>query len=270
MTYQELVNQCKNKSSLLCVGLDTDIKRLPRHLLQEDDPIFAFNRQIIDATADTCVAYKPNLAFYEAYGTRGWESLEKTIEYIPKDIFTIADAKRGDIGNTAGMYAKAFFEHMSFDAVTISPYMGRDSVDPFLAYPDKWTILLARTSNASSGDFQELNVGNDYLYQRVIETSSGWCGKEQMMYVVGATQPESLKVIRKMVPEHFFLVPGVGAQGGDMEEVVRYGSNANGGLLINSSRKIIYASPGEDFARAAGREAKNVQQQMEQLLNKYS
>lgn len=270
MTYQELVNQFRKKSSLLCVGLDTDIARLPRHILNEDDPIFAFNKQIIDATADHCIAYKPNLAFYEAHGARGWESLQKTIEYIPKDIFTIADAKRGDIGNTAGMYAKAFFEEMSFDAVTIAPYMGRDSVDPFLAYPDKWTILLARTSNASSSDFQELFVGEDYLYQRVIEISSKWGGSDQMMYVVGATQPESLQVIRKMVPDHFFLVPGVGAQGGNMEEVIRYGSTADGGLLINSSRQIIYASPEKDFAQAAGNEAKKLQQQMEQIFNKYS
>lgn len=271
MTYQEIVNQYKKKSTLLCVGLDTDISRLPRHILTEDDPIFAFNKQIIDATADYCIAYKPNLAFYEAYGAKGWESLKKTVEYIPKDIFTIADAKRGDIGNTAGMYAKAFFEEMSFDAVTISPYMGRDSIDPFLAYPDKWTIVLARTSNASSNDFQELPVGEDYhLYQSVIETSSKWCGKEQMMYVVGATQPESLQVIRKMVPEHFFLVPGVGAQGGNMDEVIRYGSTGDGGLLINSSRQIIYASPGQDFQQQAGKEARKLQQQMEQMLNKYS
>jgi orotidine-5'-phosphate decarboxylase len=270
MTYQELVNQYRKKSTLLCVGLDTDITRLPRHILNEDDPVFAFNKQIIDATADCCIAYKPNLAFYEARGARGWESLQKTVEYIPKDIFTIADAKRGDIGNTAGMYAKAFFEEMPFDAVTIAPYMGRDSVDPFLAYPDKWVILLAKTSNASSNDFQELYVGEDYLYQQVIEISSKWGGKDQMMYVVGATQPESLQVIRKMVPDHFFLVPGVGAQGGNMEEVIRYGSTGDGGLLINSSRQIIYASPGKDFAKAAGNEARKLQQQMEQMLNKHS
>lgn len=270
MTYQELVNQYKRKSTLLCVGLDTDISRLPRHILNEDDPVFEFNKQIIEATADYCIAYKPNLAFYEAHGSKGWESLQKTIEYIPKEIFTIADAKRGDIGNTAGMYAKAFFEEMNFDAVTVAPYMGRDSVDPFLAYPDKWTILLARTSNASSSDFQELFVGEDYLYQRVIENSSKWCGKEQMMYVVGATQPESLQVIRRMVPEHFFLVPGIGAQGGNMEEVIRYGSTSDGGLLINSSRQIIYASQEKDFAIAARNEAKKLQQQIEQMLSKHS
>lgn len=253
---------------MLCVGLDTDISKLPAHLKKEQDPIFAFNKAIIDATADHCIAYKPNLAFYEALGAKGWESLEKTLEYIPEEIFTIADAKRGDIGNTAGLYAKAFFDNMNFDSVTIAPYMGRDSVDPFLAYKDKWTILLARTSNTSSKDFQELLLNDEYLYQHVIRKSSEWAGADQMMYVVGATQPESLRLIRQMVPEHFLLIPGVGAQGGSIAEVCEAGLNQNGGLLINSSRQILYASDGKDFAAAAAKQAKQLQQEMAVYLNK--
>lgn len=267
MTYQQLADQLRKKSSMLCVGLDTDINKIPAHLQKEKDPLFTFNKAIIDATADYCVAYKPNLAFYEAQGARGWESLEKTLEYIPEEIFTIADAKRGDIGNTAGLYAKAFFENMNFDSVTIAPYMGRDSVDPFLAYKDKWAILLARTSNSSSKDFQELVIEDEYLYQHVIKKSSKWAGPDQLMYVVGATQPQSLKLIRQMIPEHFLLIPGVGAQGGSIAEVCEAGLNEHGGLLINSSRQILYASGGKDFAAAASQQAKQLQQEMAVYLN---
>lgn len=268
MTYQQLTEQIRKKSSMLCVGLDSDINKLPSHLKKEDDSLFTFNKAIIEATADYCVAYKPNLAFYEALGPKGWESLQKTLEYIPENIFTIADAKRGDIGNTAGLYAKAFFENMNFDSVTVAPYMGRDSVDPFLAYEDKWTILLARTSNASSKDFQELMIDDEYLFQHVIRKSKEWAGADKIMYVVGATQPESLKLIREMVPEHFLLIPGVGAQGGSISDVCEAGMNKNGGLLINSSRQILYASGGKDFHKEAAKQAKQLQEEMSTYLNK--
>ncbi|WKN31012.1 orotidine-5'-phosphate decarboxylase [Porifericola rhodea] len=268
MTRQELIHQIRQKKSFLCIGLDTDLNKIPRHLLKEDDPIFAFNKQIIDATADICVAYKPNLAFYESMGVQGWESLQKTIDYIPKDIFTIADAKRGDIGNTSKMYAQAFFEKMKFDSVTVAPYMGADSVLPFMEFKNKWVILLALTSNPGSADFQQLSVqqGESKLYEKVLETSTQWGNDQNLMYVVGATQAEALAEIRKIIPSHFLLVPGVGAQGGSLEEVVRYGMNDDVGLLVNSSRGIIYASQGEDFAAAAQSEAKKLQLAMAKYL----
>ncbi len=270
MTQEELFSQIRQKKTYLCVGLDTDVQKIPKHLLGEPDPIFAFNRQIIDATADYCVAYKLNTAFYEALGAKGWESLQKTAEYIPEGFFTIADAKRGDIGNTSGLYARAFFEGMPFDAITVAPYMGQDSVTPFLAYPGKWTILLALTSNPGSGDFQQLPLAHGgRLFEKAITVSRGWAGPDRMMYVVGATRAEQLADIRKLIPDHFLLVPGVGAQGGDLEAVTRHGINARCGLLVNSSRAIIYASGGADFARQAGRQAEDVAQQMAALLDQY-
>jgi orotidine-5'-phosphate decarboxylase len=271
MTKAELFEQIKRKKSYLCVGLDTDIKKIPQHLLDTEDPVFEFNKAIIDATADYCVSYKPNIAFYEALGPSGWESLRKTLEYIPADCFTIADAKRGDIGNTSSLYARAFFDKsssgMSFDSVTVAPYMGADSVQPFLEFEDKWVILLALTSNIGSQDFQfsELNSGQK-LFERVLEKSQEWGNDQNMMYVVGATQAESLAAIRKIVPEHFLLIPGVGAQGGSLEEVSKYGMNSTCGLLVNSSRAIIYASAGEDFAEKARLEAQKVQMEMEKFL----
>jgi orotidine-5'-phosphate decarboxylase len=275
MTKQELFEQILKKKSYLCVGLDTDIKKIPQHLLQTKDPIFEFNRRIIDATANYAVAYKPNIAFYEAMGVRGWESLQKTMEYIPKDCFTIADAKRGDIGNTSELYARTFFDADSsgfdFDSVTVAPYMGRDSVQPFLSFEGKWVILLALTSNIGSSDFQHLKVEIDNsqrpLYEQVLVKSQEWGSSEVMMYVVGATQADKLAEIRKIVPDHFLLVPGVGAQGGSLEEVSRYGMNKQCGLLVNSSRAIIYASNGEDFAAQATKEAQKVQQEMEKYLS---
>lgn len=270
MNYQELAHQIKSKSSYLCVGLDTDINKIPQHLLKEKDPIFEFNKQIIDATIDYAVAYKPNIAFYEALGIKGWESLHKTIEYLPKDVFTIADAKRGDIGNTSKMYAKAFFEQMNFDSITVAPYMGSDSVEPFLEFEDKWVILLALTSNEGGKDFQfeELKSG-ETLYQKVLEVSKKWGTKENLMYVVGATRSKEFQEIRKSVPNHFLLVPGVGAQGGDLEELSKYGLNENGGLLVNSSRGIIYSSSEKDFARAAGEKAKAIQEEMKGYLERF-
>lgn len=275
MTKQQLFEQILIKKSYLCVGLDTDIKKIPQHLLQTEDPIFEFNRQIIDATAQYAVAYKPNIAFYEAMGVNGWESLQKTMDYIPKECFTIADAKRGDIGNTSELYARTFFDKNSsgfdFDSVTVAPYMGRDSVQPFLAFDEKWVILLALTSNIGSNDFQHLKVEVDgvqkSLYEQVLTKSQEWGSSESMMYVVGATQADKLSEIRKIVPDHFLLVPGVGAQGGSLEEVSRYGMNKQCGLLVNSSRAIIYASNGEDFADRAREEAQKVQQEMEQYLS---
>lgn len=266
-----LVAQIQDKKSFLCVGLDTDIKKIPKHLLKEKDPVFEFNRQIIDATADYCVAYKPNLAFYEAMGASGWESLQKTVEYIPENIFTIADAKRGDIGNTSSLYARAFFQQMNFDAVTVAPYMGEDSVKPFLNFEGKWVILLALTSNQGSRDFQDLTTGNGLkkVYEIVLEKSQAWGNDENMMYVVGATKADSLKEIREIVPNHFFLVPGVGAQGGSLEEVAKYGMNTECGLLVNSSRGIIYASSETDFAAKAAKEAQALQQEMLHLLDRY-
>jgi orotidine-5'-phosphate decarboxylase len=272
MTKAELFEQIKRKKSYLCVGLDTDIKKIPKHLLDLEDPVFEFNKAIIDATAEFCVSYKPNIAFYEAMGPKGWESLRKTLDYIPKDCFSIADAKRGDIGNTSSLYARAFFDKessgLSFDSVTVAPYMGADSVQPFLAFKDKWVILLALTSNIGSQDFQfsELNSGQK-LFEKVLEKSQDWGNAQNMMYVVGATQTESLIEIRKIVPDHFLLIPGVGAQGGSLEEVSKYGMNKQCGLLVNSSRAIIYASDGEDFAEKASNEAKKVQQEMEKYLS---
>ena len=262
----QIIGQIKKKSSFLCVGLDTDIQRIPSHLLSSDDPIFEFNKQIIDATEQFAVAYKPNTAFYEAHGTKGWESLQKTLEYIPKDIFTIADAKRADIGNTSKMYARAFFESMQFDSVTVAPYMGSDSVKPFLEFKNKWVILLAATSNPGGLDFQHLETDGEKLYEKVITKSLEWGNKDNMMYVVGATRPEALKEIRKIIPDHFLLIPGVGAQGGDLKAVCENGLNSDCGLLVNSSRGIIYADDSKDFAKTAGREAQKIQVEMDQIL----
>ena len=271
MNYEKLSNIIKEKNSLLCVGLDTDINKIPSSLLKEKDPVFEFNKQIIDATHQYAVAYKPNIAFYESLGSSGWESLAKTVEYMPKDVFTIADAKRGDIGNTSKLYAKAFFENMNFDSVTVAPYMGEDSVTPFLEYEDKWVILLAHTSNPGSKDFQfHGEESGERLYKKVVTKSQEWCDHERMMYVVGATQAERFQEIRNLAPKHFFLVPGIGAQGGDLEEVCKNGMTANGGLLINSSRGIIYASTGNDFAEVAGLKSKELQKQTEEMLNKYA
>ncbi len=271
MNREQLFEQIKKKRSFLCVGLDTDILKIPRFLQDTTDPIFAFNKEIIDATHDLCVAYKPNLAFYESLGVRGWEALEKTVNYIrqkDENLFIIADAKRGDIGNTSNLYARAFFDHMDFDAVTVAPYMGEDSVKPFMTYLDKWVILLALTSNKGAFDFQFLKdeQSGDLLYESVLKTSQTWGDTNNMMYVVGATKAEKLEEIRQIVPDHFLLVPGVGAQGGSLEEVAKYGMNDYCGLLVNSSRQIIYASDGEDFAEKARDEALNVQVDMEELL----
>ncbi|MDX1278166.1 orotidine-5'-phosphate decarboxylase [Oceanihabitans sediminis] len=265
MTTKELVSQIQKKKSFLCIGLDVDIHKIPQHLLKEEDPIFAFNKAIIDATHHLCVAYKPNTAFYEAYGLKGWKSLEKTINYINEnhpEIFTIADAKRGDIGNTSTMYAKAFLEDLNFDSVTVAPYMGKDSVEPFLAINNKHTILLALTSNTGAFDFQTKQVDGKELYKQVLETSKTWENSENLMYVVGATKAEYFTEIRKIVPDSFLLVPGVGAQGGNLQDVCKYGMNEQVGLLINSSRGIIYASSQEDFAQAAAEKAKELQEQM--------
>ena len=269
MTTQQLVSEIRKKKSFLCIGLDVDLDKIPAHLLQEEDPIFAFNKAIIDATHHLCVAYKPNTAFYEAYGIKGWKSLEKTINYLNEnypEIFTIADAKRGDIGNTSTMYAKAFFEDLAFDSVTIAPYMGKDSVEPFLAFEDKHTIMLALTSNQGAFDFQTKTVDGKELYKQVIETSKSWKNSQNLMYVVGATKAEYLADIRKIIPESFLLVPGVGAQGGSLEEVCKYGMTDTVGLLINSSRGIIYASNESDFAEAATAKAEELQQQMGNIL----
>ncbi|MFS4416694.1 orotidine-5'-phosphate decarboxylase [Maribacter sp. 2307ULW6-5] len=269
MKTAQLVAQIRKKQSFLCVGLDTDLEKIPPHLLREEDPIFAFNKAIIDATHDLCVAYKPNMAFYEAYGTQGWNALRKTMEYLNAhypEQFTIADAKRGDIGNTSSRYAKAFFEDLAFDSITVAPYMGRDSVEPFLAVKDKHTILLALTSNAGAFDYQTKAVNGNQLYKEVIKVSQGYAGAENLMYVVGATKAEYLGEIRKMVPKAFLLVPGVGAQGGSLEEVCRFGLNGEVGLLVNSSRGIIYTSKEADFTDAARNSAHKLQQEMQQLL----
>jgi len=272
MTKQQLFEQIQKKRSFLCVGLDSSLDKIPQHLLKYENPILEFNKQIIDATKDLCVAYKPNTAFYECYGKKGWETLIETWKYIPEDIFSIADAKRGDIGNTSAMYAETFFNasssDMSFDSVTVAPYMGSDSVTPFLTFKDKWVILLALTSNAGHADFQLQEIGADRLFEKVIKTSQTWATAEQMMYVVGATRGAAFGDVRKLAPDHFLLVPGVGAQGGDLNEVCKYGLNSQCGLLINSSRGIIYASQGEDFAEKAREEALKLQQEMEQILIK--
>lgn len=271
MTTKELVNQIQQKKSFLCIGLDVDLTKIPAHLLETEDPIFEFNKAIIDSTHDLAVSYKPNTAFYEAYGIKGWQSLQKTIAYINEkhpEIFTIADAKRGDIGNTSTMYAKAFLEDLNFDSVTVAPYMGKDSVEPFLAFENKHTILLALTSNQGAFDFQTLTVDGIPLYKHVLETSKNWKNSENLMYVVGATKAEYFTEIRKIVPDSFLLVPGVGAQGGSLSEVCKYGMNDNIGLLINSSRGIIYASNGTDFAEKAREEALKMQQEMQAILAK--
>jgi orotidine-5'-phosphate decarboxylase len=264
----ELFEQIKKKNSYLCVGLDTDIEKIPAHIRNTADPVFEFNKQIIDATHEYCVAYKPNIAFYEALGPKGWESLQKTLDYIPNDCFTIADAKRGDIGNTSALYAKAFFEQMDFDSITVAPYMGEDSVKPFLQFKDKWVILLAHTSNVGSADFQliESKVNGHRLYEEVIMRAQTWATPDQLMFVVGATQADKVEGIRKLAPENFFLVPGIGAQGGDLETVSRFGMNKQCGLLVNSARAIIYASVEKDFAEAARREAKKVKEEMDRHL----
>lgn len=271
MKKQELISEIKRKKSFLCVGLDTDIKKIPEHLLAQnsEDPIFDFNKAIIDATAPFCVAYKPNTAFYEVYGAKGWQSLERTIAYIKQnypEMFIIADAKRGDIGNTSANYARAIFENLQADAVTVAPYMGLDSVEPFLQFPEKWVVVLALTSNKGSKDFQYLEVNGHHLYEEVLQKAASWADDEKMMFVVGATHPEELGDIRRLLPEHFLLVPGVGAQGGDLEAVAKFGLNKDCGLLVNSSRGIIYASNGTDFAQRAGEEAKKLQQQMSKFL----
>ncbi|MFY9241854.1 MAG: orotidine-5'-phosphate decarboxylase [Polaribacter sp.] len=272
MTTQELISQINQKKSFLCIGLDVDLTKIPPHLLALEDPIFEFNKAIIDATHHLCVAYKPNTAFYEAYGIKGWKSLEKTIEYINKkypEIFTIADAKRGDIGNTSSMYAKAFFEDLGFDSVTVAPYMGKDSIEPFLAFKDKHTIMLALTSNQGAFDFQTKEIGDRELYKHVLETSKNWRNSENLMYVVGATKAEYFKEIRKIVPDSFLLVPGVGAQGGNLKDVCKYGLSKNIGLLVNSSRGIIYASNSNDFAEKAAKKAKELQLEMKEILEKF-
>ena len=269
MTKRELVAQIKQKRSFLCIGLDVDLEKIPQHLLQEEDPIFAFNKAIIDATHQLAVAYKPNTAFYEAYGLKGWKSLERTINYLNEkypEIFTIADAKRGDIGNTSGRYAKAFFEDLAFDSITVAPYMGKDSVEPFLAYEDKHTILLALTSNEGAYDFQTTRSDGEELFRKVIKVSRDWENGQNLMYVVGATKTQQIAEIRELAPNNFFLVPGVGAQGGNLQEVCKYGMNAEVGLLINSSRNIIYAASDGDFAIAAARAAEGLQLEMKEIL----
>lgn len=270
MTTANLISEIKRKKSFLCVGLDVDLDKIPSFLLKEEDPIFSFNKAIIDATHQYAVAFKPNTAFYEAYGLKGWQSLEKTINYLNEnypEIFTIADAKRGDIGNTSSRYAKAFFEDLGFDSITVAPYMGKDSVEPFLAFENKHTILLALTSNEGAFDFQTKKIGADELYKQVLKTSKDWKNSENLMYVVGATKAEYFADIRKIVPNSFLLVPGIGAQGGSLAEVCKYGLSEDIGLLVNSSRGIIYASNGIDFAKAAAEEAKNIQQEMNAILD---
>lgn len=271
MTKAEIYHQILKKKSYLCVGLDTDIEKIPVHLKELEDPIFEFNRRIVDATAPYAVAFKPNLAFYEAYGIKGMISLEKTVKYCKQhypEIFLIADAKRGDIGNTSSLYAKAFFEESDFDALTLAPYMGKDSVAPFLTYPGKWIIVLALTSNPGAFDFQFLKEqeSNHYFFEKVLKTAASWGSSDDTMFVVGATKSDYITLVRKQVPDHFLLVPGVGAQGGSLEEISRYGMNSQVGLLVNSSRNIIYASPNADFADAASREAEKIQLEMAHML----
>ena len=269
MTTQALVSEIKKKKSFLCIGLDVDMAKIPSHLLELEDPIFEFNKAIIDATHHLCVAYKPNIAFYEAYGLKGWSALDKTINYLNinyPEIFTIADAKRGDIGNTSSMYAKAFFKDLAFDSVTVAPYMGKDSIEPFLEFQNKHTIMLTLTSNTGAFDFQTLTTNGQPLYQTVLETSKGWKNAQNLMYVVGATKASYFAEIRTIVPDSFLLVPGVGAQGGSLAEVCKYGMNAQIGLLINSSRGIIYASSGQDFAVQAAQKAQVLQLEMADLI----
>ena len=270
MEIQKLIQQIEKKKSMLCVGLDVDLEKIPKHLLNCEDPIFEFNKTIIDATQEFCVAYKPNIAFYEAYGLKGWEALKKTIDYLKASYpeqFTIADAKRGDIGNTSLMYAKAFFEDLNFDSVTVAPYMGRDSVEPFLSFNDKHTILLGLTSNQGSEDFQFLKSGDDFLFESVLKKSQSWKNSQQLMYVIGATKADHLKSIRSILPNNFLLIPGVGAQGGSLKEVCENGMNSYYGLLINSSRGIIYSSNQKDFAKKAGSKASELQSEMSKYIN---
>ncbi|NQW28215.1 MAG: orotidine-5'-phosphate decarboxylase [Flammeovirgaceae bacterium] len=271
MTEQQLFEKIKTKKSLLCVGLDPDLDKMPKHLLEMEDPIFEFNKAIIDATLPFAIAYKPNTAFYESLGVYGWQALKKTIDYLPKDVFTIADAKRGDIGNTSNKYASAFFKEMDFDAITVSPYMGEDSVKPFLNHKGKWVILLASTSNAGSLNFQELTLADSKqkLYERVIEVSAQWGSEQNMMYVIGATRTKTLSNIREVLPNHFLLIPGIGAQGGDLNLVCKTALNHRGGLLINSARNIIYANDGIDFAQYAAKAAEELQQAMSQAIERY-
>lgn len=267
MTKDQLIQEIKAKRSFLCVGLDTDLSKIPSFLLDCEDPIFEFNKRIIDATKDYCVAYKPNIAFYECHGSKGWDSLKKTIDYIPKNIFTIADAKRGDIGNTSSYYAKTFFEQMDFDSVTVAPYMGVDSVTPFLEFENKWVILLALTSNKGALDFQMTEDANgEKLFEKVIKKSAEWGDASKLMYVVGATRSEGIGEVRSIAPNHFFLVPGVGAQGGSLEDVAKFGWNDDCGLLVNSSRGIIYAGNDENFDQAAKNAALDLQKKMELIL----
>jgi len=271
MKIEHLIEQIHKKESFLCIGLDTDLEKIPKHLLNEESPIFSFNKAIIDATHHLCVAYKPNIAFYEAYGSMGWDALRKTIEYLNEfypELFTIADAKRGDIGNTSYRYAKAFFEDLDFDSITVAPYMGRDSVEPFLSFENKHTILLALTSNEGAFDFQTKQIGEKKLYEEVLETSMSYKNSQNLMYVVGATKASHLIEIRKIIPDSFLLVPGVGAQGGSLEEVCKYGMNKNVGILVNSSRGIIYASAKEDFAILAAEKATELQNKMAKELRK--
>jgi orotidine-5'-phosphate decarboxylase len=267
MTRKELIEEIKIKKSFLCVGLDSDLSKIPKHLLETEDPIFEFNKAIIDATKDYCVAYKPNIAFYECNGPKGWESLKKTFDYIPKNIFTIADAKRGDIGNTSTYYAKTFFEYLNCDSVTIAPYMGEDSIKPFLEFKDKWAIVLALTSNIGAKDFQFIRDenGNEY-YKNILKKVCSWGSPENTMFVVGATRAKDIAEVRKIAQKHFFLVPGVGAQGGDLKDVTDFGWNKDCGLLVNSSRAVIYASDGLDFAEKANFEAQKIQKEMEKIL----
>jgi orotidine-5'-phosphate decarboxylase len=270
MTTEHLISEIKKKQSFLCIGLDVDLEKIPSFLLEEEDPIFSFNKAIIDATHQYTVAYKPNAAFYEAYGIKGWQSLKKTIDYLNQnypEIFTIADAKRGDIGNTSSRYAKAFFEDLGFDSITVAPYMGKDSVEPFLAFENKHTILLALTSNKGAFDFQTKMIGNEEVYKHVLRTSKSWKNSQNLMYVIGATKAEYLAEVRKIIPNNFLLVPGVGAQGGSLKEVCKYGMSENVGLLVNSSRGIIYASNGNDYAGAAANEAKKMQLEMNAILD---
>ena len=270
MTRDTLISSIFQKKTFLCVGLDTEISKLPRHLLDADDPVFEFNRQIIDATRDLCVAYKPNLAFYESLGPDGWHTLQRTVEYIGSEHFTIADAKRGDIGNTSRMYAEAFFQKLGFDSVTVTPYMGADSVSPFLSFEGKWAILLALTSNPGSADFQQhyYTASAELLWERVLSVSQNWGTPDNLMFVVGATRPEAFASVRLIAPDHFLLVPGIGAQGGDLAAVCEHALNRDCGLLVNASRSILYASSGEDFAEKARAEAKKMQQEMAVLLHR--